>query len=302
MELLKWLCRCSPAANKHLRFAIQDRRDLKGLQQQQIFAPWSPGTASNNTSDLHIVWPGYGTCFFWQAGIMSRMSEELRMARVPTIASSGGGLVAILGACEVTPAEAVQLAFRLCREAGVYDRPLGLLGIWRDLVHRWLDELLPADAASRCAQVGLVVTELPSLQPLQLSGWHCREDLIFAALASAHIPLLLDGTLATRCRNRLVLDGNLHYAWLGGPQTLVPPGPSLVFDPRDDPHLQREMGGGFGAIVRRMDDRRAFHLVELGRRHYDSLVERGVLDRHALRAQYGRLRTDAGLLPGVPPT
>jgi hypothetical protein len=67
---------------------------------------------------------------------MSRLSEDYRMAHVPTTASSGGSLVALLGACEVPPGEAVRLAFRLCREAGVYDRPLGLLGIWRKLVHR----------------------------------------------------------------------------------------------------------------------------------------------------------------------
>ncbi|GIL87559.1 hypothetical protein Vretimale_14753 [Volvox reticuliferus] len=296
MTLLKWIHRCNSFTNEHLSVAIKNRRDSKGMQQV-IAAQRSPGSASNKTAALHIVWPGFGTCFFWQAGIMSRLSEEFRMAHVPTIASSGGGLVAVLGACEVPPAEAVRLAFRLCREAGVYDRPMGLLGIWRNLVHRWLDGLLPADAASRCTHVRLVVTELPSLQPLQLNGWNCRDDLISAALASAHIPLVLDGTWATRCRNRLVLDGNLHYAWLRRPQGLVPPGPSLVFDPRDDPHLQRELGGGFGAWVRRMDDRRAFHMIELGRRHYDSLVERGMLDRHALRAQYGRLRTStsAGL-------
>ncbi|GIL87560.1 hypothetical protein Vretimale_14753 [Volvox reticuliferus] len=169
MTLLKWIHRCNSFTNEHLSVAIKNRRDSKGMQQV-IAAQRSPGSASNKTAALHIVWPGFGTCFFWQAGIMSRLSEEFRMAHVPTIASSGGGLVAVLGACEVPPAEAVRLAFRLCREAGVYDRPMGLLGIWRNLVHRWLDGLLPADAASRCTHVRLVVTELPSLQPLQVRG------------------------------------------------------------------------------------------------------------------------------------
>ncbi|GLC48803.1 hypothetical protein PLESTB_000150100 [Pleodorina starrii] len=275
MVLMQWLRRCNAAiGTQHISTALR-----------------SPGHAPN-TAELHVVWPGFGTCFFWQAGVMSRLSEEFRMAQVPTVGSSGGGLVAILGACEVPPVEAVRLAFRLCREAGVYDRPLGLLGIWRSLVHRWLDELLPADAAARCANVGIVVTEVPSLQPLKLAGWRCRSDLMSAALASAHIPLLLDGTFATRCRDRLVVDGNLHYAWLRRPQSLVPPGPSLVFDPRDDPDLQRALRG-FGACVRCMDDRRALGLVELGRRHYDMLVARGAIDRRLLSAHYGRARPSA---------
>ncbi|PNH03077.1 hypothetical protein TSOC_010891, partial [Tetrabaena socialis] len=228
---------------------------------------------------LHLVWPGFGTCFFWQAGIMSRLSERYRMSAVPMVGSSGGGLVAVLGACDVGAADAVRLAFRLCREAGVYERPLGLLGVWRGLVQRWLSELLPEDAAERCRNVGIVVTELPSLQPLKMAGWTSRDDLISAALASAHIPLLLDGSFATRCRERLVLDGNLHYGWLQRPQSLVPPGPSLVFDPRHDPDLQRLLRvGGLGACVRSMDDGRAMAFVELGWRYADRQEASGALE------------------------
>ncbi|KAG2433355.1 hypothetical protein HXX76_008418 [Chlamydomonas incerta] len=173
--------------------------------------------------ELHVVWPGAGTGYFWQAGVMSRLNQHFVMSAVPSVGSSAGGLVAIMGACDVPPRAAVAAAFRLAAEAGVYERRLGLLGIWRGLVQRWLHELLPADAAARCANIGIVVTELPSLRPLRLSGWRGRDDLIGAALASAHIPLLLDGSFAVRCRDRLVMDGSFHYSILDRPESLLPP-------------------------------------------------------------------------------
>ena len=31
-------------------------------------------------------------------------------------------------------------------EAGVWERPLGLMGIWGDIIYQWLNDLLPSDA------------------------------------------------------------------------------------------------------------------------------------------------------------
>lgn len=210
---------------------------------------------------------------------MSALSQCYDVQRVPMVGSSGGGLVALLGACEVAPQEAVARAFALCREAGVYERPLGLFGIWRGLVHRWLSDLLPADAPARCARVGLVVTQLPYLQPVRLSGWQCRRDLIDAALASAHVPLLLDGRPATRCRGEWVLDGNLHYGWLGREEELVPTGcPAVVFDPRHDSRLAAALGARWAACLRSLDGGRATELVELGREYGQRVAASGQLD------------------------
>ena len=55
------------------------------------------------------------------------------------------------GRCAVDPAQAHAVAFRLADEAHVFTNPLGLCGTWGRLVHAWLDELLPADAAARCS-------------------------------------------------------------------------------------------------------------------------------------------------------
>jgi len=34
----------------------------------------------------------------------------------------------------------------MSEEAGVWERPLGLMGIWGDIIYEWLDELIPLDA------------------------------------------------------------------------------------------------------------------------------------------------------------
>jgi hypothetical protein len=63
----------------------------------------------------------------------------------------------------------------------VYDRPAGLAGIWGSLIRDWLEELLPADAAERCAgRVRLVVTEVPSLRIRYLENFESKQDLIDA--------------------------------------------------------------------------------------------------------------------------
>lgn len=44
---------------------------------------------------------------------------------------------------------ALDLAHQLCVQHRVFERPLGLVGIWGGIVREWLHTLLPADAADR---------------------------------------------------------------------------------------------------------------------------------------------------------
>lgn len=50
----------------------------------------------------------------------------------------------------------------------MWERPLGLVGVWGSIIERWLHDLLPPDAAERAAggELGVVVTELPALKQL----------------------------------------------------------------------------------------------------------------------------------------
>lgn len=60
---------------------------------------------------------------------------------------------------------ALDLAHQLCLKHRVFERPLGLLGVWGGIVREWLQTLLPDNAADRCSgRVRVVVTTLPLFQ------------------------------------------------------------------------------------------------------------------------------------------
>ena len=118
----------------------------------------------------------------------------------------------------------VDLAYGLTLEKDLYNRPGGLAGarrwctlclapcahfavsrsplhshcagVWGPLIRRWLDELLPADAARVCSgRVGLFTLALwpPLPRHVFVDDFASKEDLIDAAMASVHIPWFLDG-------------------------------------------------------------------------------------------------------------
>jgi len=93
-----------------------------------------------------------------------------------------------LAATEVNPYEATELALSLSEKAGVWDRPLGLQGVWGNMIYEWLDTLLPDDAVERVVKkLNLVVTPVPSFGKSRICDFHSREDLIMANMASVHI-------------------------------------------------------------------------------------------------------------------
>ena len=64
---------------------------------------------------------------------------------------------------QVQPDEALATANQLALEYQIWERPLGLAGVWGGLVRAWLDALLPDDAHVQCSgRVKLVVTEVRS--------------------------------------------------------------------------------------------------------------------------------------------
>ena len=67
-------------------------------------------------------------------------------------------------------------AARLAAQHRVFERPLGVAGIWGAVIRAWLDELLPPDALERCqGRVQLVVTQVPG--PRCLWGDCCRSPM-----------------------------------------------------------------------------------------------------------------------------
>lgn len=136
-----------------------------------------------------LIFPGGGLFFYWQAGVIVRLIshylpffsllQNIRTCnahhlkwnalKIGTKAylqergydlsttsspchlcgASAGALAATLAATEVNPYEATELALSLSEKAGVWDRPLGLQGVWGNMIYEWLDILLPDDAVER---------------------------------------------------------------------------------------------------------------------------------------------------------
>jgi hypothetical protein len=127
--------------------------------------------------------------------------------------ASGGGLAAILATCSVRPTDVISSAYDMSLQHAIWDRPTGLVGMWGSLIEAWLDALLPADAAERCSgQVDVIVTQLPRCNQLAISDFRDKSDLINVAMASAHVPLLLDGKLSRDCRGVACVDGERRRA------------------------------------------------------------------------------------------
>lgn len=108
--------------------------------------------------------------------------------------ASAGALSATIAKTSISPYKATELALQMSDDAGVWERPLGLMGIWGGIIYEWLDELLPDDAAELVNDetLHILVTPTPSIEHLsfgkrRVSQFDCREDLIKANMASVHL-------------------------------------------------------------------------------------------------------------------
>lgn len=150
------------------------------------------------------------------------------------IGSSSGALLAVLAATGVVqqrPHDIIHKAAALCHRYQVYSRRSGLFGVWGGLLRELLDDLLPADASELCSggRAAILCTAYPWLYSVLLTDYGSREDVISAVLASAHIPLLMDGrwarplpasAVAVTSRGRMpavtnAIDGN-WWRWVSG--------------------------------------------------------------------------------------
>eukprot|EP00775_Hariotina_reticulata_P003710 gene3710-3973_t len=180
--------------------------------------------------------------FFWQLGILEYLQRHYDLSGCTMVGSSAGALLSVLSACNVSAQAALDRAHELCLEYKVFTRPLGLAGVWGAMVRQWLDDLLPDNAAELCSggHVQVVVTTLPFLTRKVISSFKDRDDLIEVALASAHIPFLLDFQLSALCRGQHCVDGSLLYMITRRCHLLKPQStaaPLLLFDPLFDSQL-----------------------------------------------------------------
>ena len=179
-----------------------------------LAAIWSGPIARRHTIEpVTICCPGGGVFFWWQIGALRTLVDMYDLPEnVAVSGASAGALAACLGSCAIDLADAYRRAFELADQADVMRNPLGLCGQWGQLVHRWLDDMLPADAASRCSgRCRVIVTRCTpyALRADTLDHFESRDQLIDALMASTHIPLFMDGRLTSPRLGGRTLDGAL---------------------------------------------------------------------------------------------
>lgn len=166
---------------------------------------------SQERKDPHLVFPGGGLFFYWQAGVVTHLREQgYAMDQMTASGASAGALTATLMATNVDFVKATELALEMADDQGVWDRSGGLQGIWGPIVYDWLDQLLPENALELVSndRLSLLVTPVPSFGKETVSSFESRRDLIECNMASVHLPWFLDGKLTSNFRNRPHIDGS----------------------------------------------------------------------------------------------
>ena len=106
----------------------------------------------SRSSDTHFIFPGGGIFFYWQAGVITYLREQnyiltgTTSQQIKYTGASAGALCATLTTTNVDFIKATELALQKSDDVGVWDRPLGLAGVWGGIIEEWLDELLPNDS------------------------------------------------------------------------------------------------------------------------------------------------------------
>jgi Patatin-like phospholipase len=168
----------------------------------------------DSANDLpHVIFPGGGIFFYWQAGAITYLRDEqgYDFTASTMTGASAGALAATLAATNVDFYQATALALKMAQDAGVWDRSGGLQGIWGPLIYDWLDELLPENAVelAESRSLSLLLTPVPNFFGKEkIDKFQSRRDLIECNMASVHLPWFLDGELTSSFRNRRYIDGS----------------------------------------------------------------------------------------------
>jgi hypothetical protein len=184
---------------------------------------------------------GGGILFWWQAGAISAIREQCNVDHANFVGASAGSLTAVLAANGVSMDDAFDHAITLSKRRQLFERPLGLAGVWGDVVEEWLHDLLPSDAARRTnGRVGiLMLRTLPYPRRVMRTHFSDRSDLIQCALASCHIPYFMNGRFSARYGGGRWIDGS----FLSSRRDLHAPDgtmPLLMLDPACDPSAPRD--------------------------------------------------------------
>ena len=212
---------------------------------------------------------------------MSALAARYDVRSLQFAGVSGGALAATMAACGgCDGAHALDVALRLVDESGALRRgPMGLVGIWGGMVRRWLDEVLPENAAECCSERAHLLLHRPFRRPEVVSTFASKADLIDANMASLHIPVFMDGWPAARFRGSTYIDSDVLS--LGGTsRALTLPdatAPSVRLGPRRDARV-RETYPRTSDLLRLNSAGQVRQLVEWGSEHVARMESAGELE------------------------
>ncbi|BDA50930.1 probable 1-acylglycerol-3-phosphate O-acyltransferase Pnpla3 [Coccomyxa sp. Obi] len=223
----------------HCRATKQDVATKRRLQEQQEQA--TDVSTAESTIKVPILSGGGGGIFFWwEIGAVKYLQQRFDIHKWQMRGASAGALVATLAACNVDSEVAFECAHRLSMEHKLFERSLGLAGVWGSIVRQWLDELLPANAADMCrGRLKLVVTNVRTFQLEYVDDFATKEELIDANMASAHIPFFLDGRPFASYRGKLYIDGSVtDFLFYDNSELLKCNGDAFILDYTQDKLMQ----------------------------------------------------------------
>ena len=186
-----------------------------------------------NTKYNCIKFSGGGIYFWWQAGACKYLSEKsviLGTKSFPIIGSSAGALAATLLCTGASFDKAASFAIDQAYRYSLFDSPVGLAGIWGNLVQEWLDELIPEEINAITLQnLYITATPFPNVfkGPVLLHSFKTKSDIIEACMASVHIPLFMNGRFTSKFKNKRYIDGSF-WSFVTNGRKKDPLPPSLI--------------------------------------------------------------------------
>lgn len=224
----------------------------------------------------HLVFPGGGIFFYWQAGVVTYMREQgYNLTASTATGASAGALTATLAKTNVDFARATELALTMAEDAGLWNRKEGLQGIWGPIIEDWLDQLLPENAVELGNnRLSLLVTPVPSFGKKKIDSFESRQDLIRCNMASVHLPWFLDGKLTAEFRDHPCIDGS----FLAKGRDYLPdyrPPSTLVLDYNRDPKYQKK---GILEFVEAISPDGIWGMLEDGKKYAAIMEEQGAFE------------------------
>jgi hypothetical protein len=186
------------------------------IQTNTLNAEPTPLLPMTKSKPHHIIFPGGGIYFFWQAGNVKAMQEtyDLKNGNFTMSGASAGSISSVLAACNVNMDNAMKVALRLSDQANIFTN--GLSRIWGKLIEKWLQEILPENSHIICSgKVNISITTITaSFHPLHrkvVNMFSSKQDVIDACLTSVHIPYFIDGNFFRTYRGDRCVDGSFLF-------------------------------------------------------------------------------------------